>query len=345
MAKTSWLPYTLVGVSSAAAAILAVLGATSLVPPATLSEAAEARSAAVTVTQFRDERMAAAELEAAQPVAATLGISGTVTSSECVPGAEIASGNIAASVSGRPVLGLHSDVPFYRDIGPGTEGPDVNALRAQLHDMKHDIVTEGPYAPDLRAAILKLQTDLALENRDGVLYQEDILWLPENSVRVESCNALIGSQYVAGAPFITTAGSLQSLRVVFPTDRPLAPGERQVYFGNVSAPVTADGLVTDPIFLGEVSRSPDFAAAQASSSPKPMSLKTRLNIPLDVAKVPVSGVFETRGDAACVKSSSGHIHRITIAGSSAGSVLAKFEGEIPEEILLGTDIGSNECPN
>ncbi|MFJ6156141.1 hypothetical protein ACIQF8_09535 [Pseudarthrobacter sp. NPDC092184] len=345
MAKTSWLPYTLVGAASAAAAALAVLGATALVPPATLSEAAEARSAAVTLTQFRDERIAAAEIEAAQPVAATLGISGTVTASECVPGAEIASGKIVASVSGRPVLGLHIDVPFYRDIGPGTEGPDVNALRAQLSAMKYEVAGEGAYAADLRAAILKLQSDLALENRDGVLHQEDILWLPDNSVRVQSCDALLGSQYSAGSTFITTAGTLQSLRVVFPTSQAPAPGERQVLFGNVSAPVAADGLVTDAKFLAEVSRSPDFAAAQSSSSPKPMSLKTALTSPLEVAKVPVSGVFGARGNAACVKSPDGTTHRVTTAGSSAGSVLATFENEVPKEILLGTAIGSTECQN
>lgn len=345
MAKTSWLPYTLVGASSAAAAVLAVLGATALVPPATLSEAAEARSAAVTLTQFRDERMAAAEIEAAQPVAATLGISGTVTSSECVPGAEIASGKIVASVNGQPVLGLHSDVPFYRDIGPGTQGPDVNALRAQLATTNHDVAGVGAYAADLGAAILKLQTDLALENRDGVLHQEDTLWLPDNSVRVQSCDALLGSQYSSGAPFITTAATLQSLRVVFPANQAPALGERMVLFGSASAPVTADGLVTDTKFLTEVSRSPDFAAAQSSSSPKPVSLKTALTSPLEVAKVPVSGVFGARGNTACVKSPDGTTHRITTAGSNAGSVLATFENEVPNEILLGTAIGSTECQN
>jgi hypothetical protein len=343
VAKISWLSYTLVGASSAAAAVLAVIGASALVPPATLSEAGEARSAAVTVTQFRDERVVAAEIEAAQPVEATLGISGTVTSSVCVPGGEIASGKVVASISGRPVLGLHADVPFYRDIGPGTDGADVNALRAQLAAMKYGVAAEGAYAADLSAAILKMQTDLALGNRDGVLYQEDILWLPANSVRVQSCDALLGSKYSSGSPFLTTVGSLQSLRVVFPTGQPPAPGERQVSFGSVSAPIAADGLVTDPKFLAEVSRSPDFAAAQSASSPKPMSFKTALSSPLEVAKVPVSGVYAARGNSACVKSPGGTAHSITIAGSSAGSVLAKFEKEVPKEILLGTAIGSNGC--
>lgn len=343
MKSTPWLSYALVGVSSAAAAVVAVLGATTLAPPASLSPPGEATSAAVTMTQYRDERAVAAEIEASQPVEASLGLSGTVTSSVCASGGEIESGHIVASLSGQPALGLHSAVPFYRNIGPGTVGADVDALRAQLKSMGLDVEEKGPYAADLQAAIVRIQTDLALNHRDGILHEEETLWLPADTVRVKSCNALLGSQYTPGAPFITMVGSISSLRIVFPPGQPPAPGARLVSFGSVSAAVSADGLVTDAALLAEVSRSPDFAAAQSSSNPKPLSVKTSLTSPLEVAKIPVSGVFAVQEDSACVKSPGGTTFPITVTGSSAGSVLATFEKDVPGEILLGAAIGAREC--
>lgn len=344
MPESSRLSYVLVAAASAAAGVLAALGAAALTPPPTLSEAGEATSAAITVSQFRDERLVAAEVEAAQSVAGTLNISGTVTSSACVPGGELRSGTVMASVSSRTILGLHTAVPFYRDIGPGAGGPDVDALRTQLAAMDYPVARDGAYSQDLAAALLKLQTDFKLQNRDGVLHQEEVLWLPSDNVRVQSCDALLGSRYSAGSPFITMVGSLRSLRVVFPPDQPAAPGERRVTFDGISAPMAADGLVTDPKFLAKVSSSPDFVAAQSSSSPKPMSLRTELSSPLEVAKVPLSAVFGVRGKSACVRAPGGTTFALTIAGSSAGSVLAKFADDVPGEVLLGNAIGTSECP-
>ncbi|MEV7606898.1 hypothetical protein AB0N65_15810 [Paenarthrobacter sp. NPDC089322] len=296
------------------------------------------------MSEYRDERTVAAEVEAAQPVEASLGIAGTVTSSVCVAGSEIRSGRVVASLSGRPVLGLHSAVPFYRDIGPGTVGADVDALRAQLIRMGFGVPATGAYEADLKAAILKVQTDLALKHRDGVLHQDETLWLPAEEARVKSCNALLGSQYTPGSPFFTIVGSVTSVHVVFSTGQPPAAGARTVTFGNVSAPMNADGTVTDPVLLAEVSSSPDFAELQSSTSPKPLSIKTALSSPLEVAKIPLAGVSGAHRDIACVKSTDGTTLQITIAGSSAGSVLASFQRTVPKEIFLGKAIEEKECP-
>lgn len=342
--KIPWLSYTLVGAFGAAAALVAVLGATALTPPASLTPAGEATSAAITVMEYRDERTVAAEIEAAQPVEATLGLPGIVTSTACAPGARLSSGSVIASLNGQPILGLHSAVPFYRDIGPGASGSDVDALRAQLKTMGFDIGDKGPYTADLGAAIVRMHKDMGLRNRDGVFLRDETLWLPADKVQVKSCNAMLGSQYAPGTPFITFVGTLSKLRVIFPPEQPPTKGARLVSFGNVSAPVSADGTVTDPAFLAEVSQSPDFAASQSSNSPKPMSIKTSLISPLQVAKVPVSAVFGIKHESACVKTISGMIVPIVIAGSSVGSVLATFQQEVPGEVQLGSAIGIKECP-
>ncbi|MFJ4209103.1 hypothetical protein ACIPY2_11665 [Paenarthrobacter sp. NPDC089675] len=338
------MSHALIAASCAALAVVCVLGTAANAPPSSLRVAQEASSAAVVLTEYRDERTVAAEVEATQPVETTLGLSGTVTSSTCVAGGGIESGHVVASLNGRPVLGLHSAVPFYRDIGPGTAGADVDALRTQLGAMGLAVQDKGAYSADLAMAIFKIQTDLALNNRDGILHLDETLWLPSVTVRVKSCDALLGSRYEPGAPFITIVGAVSSLRVVFPPGQPPAAGPRTVTFGNVSAPVTDEGLVTDPTLLAEVSRSPEFAESQTGSTSKPLSITTSLSSALEVAKVPVSGVFGVQKDNACVKAVDGSTSHITIAGSSAGAVLARFEKDVPEEILLGASVGDKQCP-
>ncbi|MEZ2390556.1 peptidoglycan-binding protein [bacterium RCC_150] len=335
--------YALVGVASVAAATLAVVGVLALQPPTTLQAAHEPRTAAVGASEYKDERTVAVEVETLQPVAAALRRSGIVTSTACAAGGQLTGGKILAAIDARPILGLDTAVPFHRDIGPGSEGEDVDALRTRLASLGFGLAAKGRYSADLAAAIRKLQVDHGLSSQDAVLHLEDIAWLPAPNVRARTCEALLGSQYAAGTPFLTTVGVLQSARVVFPSGQPPTPGDRIVTFGKFSAPMAADGLVTERSFLDEISKSPEFAASQSSSSPKPLSVKSALSTPLIVAKVPLSGLFSIKGNTACVKASDGTIHRATIAGSSLGAVLASFPGEAPKEVLLGDAAGRPEC--
>ena len=71
------MSYALVAVSGAATAVVAVFGTTALATPAALRPPSEATSAVITMTEFRDERTVAAEVEAGQSLEAQLGISGT----------------------------------------------------------------------------------------------------------------------------------------------------------------------------------------------------------------------------------------------------------------------------
>src|SRR2546423_8892511 len=86
--------YAIVGIACAAAATLAFAGVLGLQPPPSLNEAQEPRTAAITTSEFRDERTVAAEIVALQPVAAALKLSGTVTSTACVPGGQLTAGKI-----------------------------------------------------------------------------------------------------------------------------------------------------------------------------------------------------------------------------------------------------------
>lgn len=55
-----------------------------------------------------------------------------VTGQPPVPGATLEEGQVALEITGRPVIVLGGDIPTYRDLAPGSRGPDVAELEVAL---------------------------------------------------------------------------------------------------------------------------------------------------------------------------------------------------------------------
>ncbi|WP_407912755.1 peptidoglycan-binding protein [Kitasatospora sp. NE20-6] len=70
-------------------------------------------------------------------------------------GDRVENGQLLAEVSGRPLVVLHGAVPAYRDLRPGSSGPDVAQLQAALADLGHGrgADDEGDYGPGTAAAV------------------------------------------------------------------------------------------------------------------------------------------------------------------------------------------------
>ncbi|MEA5453689.1 hypothetical protein SPF06_03045 [Sinomonas sp. JGH33] len=322
----------LIGAGSAAAVCAALWAA----PPPNLSEPSAPRTVPVVYVDHRDERSAGATVTTSKPAAVSLGRGGTVTSTECVGGASIESGRIVASIDGHPVLGLSTAVPFFRDLRAGMSGPDVDALRATLRSMRHDVAEKGAYDSAVARAVRAIQVEHGLEQRDGGLSLRDVMWLPSASTEVLTCDALVGSAYSPGSPFLTAAGTLQSLQVAAPDGSSWTPGARTAQFGSASARIGDDGVITDPEFLRSVASSTEYTAARAQgSAAKPVSLRVTLAEPLRVARLPLSAVSPPKGSAACVRGDDDADHRLRIVGSSGGAVLGLFDSPAPNAARLG----------
>lgn len=71
------------------------------------------------------------------------------------PGDQVADGQLLAEVSGRPLFVLKGAVPAYRDLKPGSTGPDVAQLQAALAELGHGHGTdrEGEYGPGTAQAV------------------------------------------------------------------------------------------------------------------------------------------------------------------------------------------------
>lgn len=74
-------------------------------------------------------------------------------------GDTVSAGSVVVEVSGRPVLLLGGDLPTYRDLIPGLQGPDVVQLQAALTAIGYRVPADGTYGPATSAAVSRLYAD------------------------------------------------------------------------------------------------------------------------------------------------------------------------------------------
>jgi peptidoglycan hydrolase-like protein with peptidoglycan-binding domain len=146
--------------------------------------------------------------------------------------ATVASGDVLATVSGRPVFVLVGDVPSYRDLGPGMSGPDVRQLERSLRRLGlAPGRVDGLYDGSTAAAVTKLyrkrgfspivadETTLTGARPDqaaivegafaepGVqLPSDEVVFVPTTPLRVTSLPVPVGSP-LGGGPLATVTGS------------------------------------------------------------------------------------------------------------------------------------------
>lgn len=71
----------------------------------------------------------------------------------------VSSGDVVLEVSGRPVLLLTGELPFYRDLLPGDEGPDVVQAQRALAGLGYAVTEDGQYGESTAAAVQRLYLD------------------------------------------------------------------------------------------------------------------------------------------------------------------------------------------
>lgn len=125
------------------------------------------RSARVAVTAAVERRplessiVVRASVEAADPVAVAAPprsegqAASVVTAAPPATGTNVEAGRSVIEINGRPVLLLAMSVPLYRDIVPGTTGPDVASLQSELTRLGLDVSSDaaGQFGPATQTAV------------------------------------------------------------------------------------------------------------------------------------------------------------------------------------------------
>jgi hypothetical protein len=266
---------------------------------------------------------------------------GVVTSTTCSAGESIASGSAPFAISGVPILALSTTVPPWRDLTPGLKGPDVTAVQAALVKLGYAAGQSGSWDRSTERAVGALEQHLGIPTHSGSLRLGDFAWLPEPTVTVQSCPALLGQTVGAGSPIATpvprivaaTVGGIQS---------GLLPGNRLVRVGSLTIAVPAGGSITDPAAITELVDSPQAAPAVATlgtASPLKISADYELADPPLVAQLPVSAVHVSSSGGACVFTSGLKPLAVKIVGSSLGKTTAEFvDSPAPKFIRLQAPI-------
>ena len=144
------------------------------------------------------------------------GREGTVTSISR-PGVKRA-GDVVALVDEQPVVLVRSEVPFFRDLGPGARGRDVAALQRHLaRQGSYGGKPDGVFGSETEAAVRSWQRAAGVAD-DGVVALGDVAALPDAEVRTRP-SAAVGDLVAPGDVLVDLLSERPEFSIVTQADR------------------------------------------------------------------------------------------------------------------------------
>jgi peptidoglycan hydrolase-like protein with peptidoglycan-binding domain len=134
-------------------------------------------------------------LRFASPHTIRAGRGGTVTALPS-PGTVVTPGNSLYSVDNIPVLLLRGDLPAWRELSSGVDGPDVRQLQENLNALGYPVDVDGKFRWRTREAVKNWQKANGLES-DGVLPFGSIVF-SSGDIRIGNITASVGDQVAPG---------------------------------------------------------------------------------------------------------------------------------------------------
>lgn len=226
----------------------------------------------------------------------TTNVGGTITKYDCAVGSIIASGTSFLSLDEAPLLVLHTEVPLWRDLGPGAQGADVRALQTELNRLGHGGTVTGTWNAGTTAAVKKLWLVLGIKQLD-TLPRIQVIWLPGLEAGVRACPAKLGSTLGPGGSVATITDILSALKVEIPRGAP-----RVVVAGEAREDIPEDGNLTDSAFLAAYSATASYRAWSSNPEGQSLTVESELKEPIEAITVPPSALYNIVGDSACLES-------------------------------------------
>jgi peptidoglycan hydrolase-like protein with peptidoglycan-binding domain len=166
-----------------------------------------------------------------------------------VRGATLGEGNLAMTVSGRPVFVLQGPQPVYRDMGTGAGGQDVRQLEEALDRMGHgpgpvDGVYDGATGAAVRAwyAAAGWTPFDAGDGPGSIVPADEVVFFPSLPVRVDDVFLQAG-QEVGGPVMVVTSSQLTVTTGLSLEDAKLVRVGATVQLEEPDLGITAPGVV------------------------------------------------------------------------------------------------------
>ncbi|HEC08833.1 MAG TPA: hypothetical protein ENI86_04575 [Acidimicrobiales bacterium] len=265
------------------------------------------------------------------------GAAGTVTGVQVGPGDRVVNGTVVASVDRIGVVALTTDSPLYRDLGPGSRGPDVADLAGALADLgllkPADI--DDRYGPAITSAVRELNRPRGASSPR--LPVSHVIWLPATFEVGRSELTLGGPAPPPGEGVLYSERHIASARVVGSGVDPATAGrplsftdglDREVVLGESVFAIDADGYLRAPAGME--------SAVEVGAESVDQAV-VRLTVPLRRVRVPASAILTDASGAVCVVTPQGRTVSVEVLEGSAGSA---FVSGAPEGPIVANPVRS-----
>jgi hypothetical protein len=320
--------------------------------PQSLESSTEAKTLKVAAASFDDSRSVALTVALGESSTVTAPVSGTVTGSSISAGSTISSGQTVFDVDARPVLALHSDVPLYRTLNSGMQGPDAAGLNAALRRLGYGAPDSDWMTWDTIAAYNALAASVGARQISADsgwgIDSGWFVWLPADSATVKQSMISLGRQIAPGQDLFTTAAIPVKATLPANTGDTVA-GDRTLSVGDQEFAIPAGTTeLTDPTLLSAINgsvpfrlaslggdsggsmaaggQSPSGSSSGSSSSSLNVSYDWRLAQPLNALTVPPSAIYDATAGTGCVSVDS-RPTPVRIIASQLGKTMVATDGD------------------
>jgi hypothetical protein len=272
---------------------------------------------------------------------------GVVTAVLVRPGAVVRTGSRVVEVDGIARLAAHTSRPFYRPLGRGDHGADVDqlgSLLSQLGLMHGPWLRGHPLDPAMATAVRHLALSIGAP-QDGMFDPAWVVWLPEPELVVASVPAQVGGPVPGpGQPLLSYASTVRSASLagfqpdsVLPVDDELElRGVGNEHLRLERGTVVLDALSRRVLTAAVASAQPgpgtdgDASAGTGTAARSVTVGAVRVTRWRDsVADLPVTGVVTRQDESTCVVVRSGDAWRpvtVTVLGSDPATLQAEVRG-------------------
>ncbi len=186
-----------------------------------------------------------------------------VTGLPVAEGDDLTEGQVIAEIAGRPMIALQGQLPVFRSLTPGLEGPDVQQLEEALIRLGYDPgVVDQVYSTETEAAVAALYRDVGYRPDEPDLDELERLEAARQTVRGAQQTLQLAVE--ASSASIPTSTQLEWNRAVTEADEALqaAVATRSEL---VNPLITAHGLATEARVIAERALADARATGDASA--------------------------------------------------------------------------------
>ncbi|HIX00492.1 MAG TPA: peptidoglycan-binding protein, partial [Candidatus Nesterenkonia stercoripullorum] len=250
-----------------------------------------------------------------------------------------------ARIDDRPIIGLHTSLPLYRDLTWGDKGTDVEALQKELVRLGHLDVSfvDGWYGWTTSHAVQRLRVANGAPEGGKKTRRSEFVWLPAGDVTGLACELNVGDEVAEGTAFATAEGAIERVEVASMPES-LTPGARTLTVNGVTGPASESGIVDDATFLARILDDEELVAGLREDPEATVPGDLALADTIDSYTVPVGAIIDD-GDERCVQV--GAVARpVDVLGSALGSTVIVFpdaDTPLPDTVAIGPALTETSC--